>query len=203
LSKEALQHIFEPFFTTKAKGKGTGLGLAMVYGAVKQNDGTVEVYSETGRGTTFKIYLPRVNGPTEEAVAVPYDVEELPHGNETILLVEDGDYIREFAEDVLRQSGYEVISCANAKEAIDHSRSYTGRIHLLLTDVILPDGNARDLAETIGTERPDIRVLYTSGYAENVIVHHGVLDAGVQFIGKPFTAAALARKVREALSQQS
>ncbi len=202
LTREALQHVFEPFFTTKARGKGTGLGLAMVYGAVKQNGGNVEVYSEPGRGTTFKIYLPRVTGQTDEATAVAFDVEELAYGSETILLVEDGDYIREFAEDVLRQSGYEVIACATVREAIDHSRSFTGRIHLLLTDVVLPDGNARDLARTIRAERPELRVLFTSGYAENVIVHHGVLDPGVQFIGKPFTAAALARKIREALSLQ-
>ncbi len=199
LTKEALQHVFEPFFTTKAKGKGTGLGLAMVYGAVKQNGGTVEVYSEAGRGTTFKIYLPRVSEQPEQPASVPFDLEELPAGSETILLVEDGEYIREFAEDVLRQAGYEVISCATVREAIDHSRSFKGPIHLLLTDVVLPDGNARELSKTIAMERPEMEVLFTSGYAENVIVHHGVLDPGVQFIGKPFTAAGLARKVREIL----
>ncbi|RPJ86350.1 MAG: PAS domain S-box protein [Acidobacteria bacterium] len=201
LTREALQHVFEPFFTTKARGKGTGLGLAMVYGAVKQNAGNVEVYSEAGRGTTFKIYLPLVTGQTD-ATAAPRGVEELAYGSETILLVEDGDYIREFAEDVLRQSGYEVISCSTVKEAVDRSHSFTGPIHLLLTDVVLPDGNARDLAKRIRAQRPEMKVLFTSGYAENVIVHHGVLDPGVQFIGKPFTAAALARKIREALSLQ-
>ncbi|RPJ60162.1 MAG: PAS domain S-box protein [Acidobacteria bacterium] len=202
LTREALQHVFEPFFTTKARGKGTGLGLAMVYGAVKQNGGNVEVYSEAGRGTTFKIYLPLVTGRTDETAAPP-GVEELAYGSETILLVEDGDYIREFAEDVLRQSGYEVISCSTVKEAVERSHSFTGPIHLLLTDVVLPDGNARDLAKKIRTQRPEVKVLFTSGYAENVIVHHGVLDPGVQFIGKPFTAAALARKIREALSLQA
>ncbi|RPI28514.1 MAG: PAS domain S-box protein [Acidobacteria bacterium] len=198
LTKEALAHIFEPFFTTKAKGKGTGLGLAMVYGAVKQNGGTIEVYSEAGRGTSFKIYLPSVSGQLDDA-PVAMGVEDLVRGSETVLLVEDGEYIREFAEDVLRQAGYEVIPCSTVKTAIDQSRSFVGPIHLLLTDVILPDGNARDLAKTIGAERPQIKVLFTSGYAENVIVHHGVLDPQVQFIGKPFTAAALARKVRETL----
>ncbi len=203
LTKEALQHVFEPFFTTKAKGKGTGLGLAMVYGAVKQNGGTVEVYSEAGRGTTFKIYLPRVSEQPEEPTSFPFNLEELPSGSETILLVEDGEYIREFAEDVLRQSGYEVISCSTVREAIDHSRSFKGPIHLLLTDVVLPDGNASELSKIIGMERPEMKVLFTSGYAENVIVHHGVLDPGVQFIGKPFTAAGLARRIREILSSES
>ena len=203
LTKEALQHVFEPFFTTKAKGKGTGLGLAMVYGAVKQNGGTVEVYSEASRGTTFKLYLPRVSDQPEEPTPVPFDLEELPHGSETILLVEDGEYIREFADDVLRQLGYEVMSCSTVREAIDLSRSFKGPIHLLLTDVVLPDGNARELSKVIGMERPEMKVLFTSGYAENVIVHHGVLDPGVQFIGKPFTAAGLARKIRETLSSES
>ena len=203
MTKEALQHIFEPFFTTKAKGKGTGLGLAMVYGAVKQNGGTIEVYSEPGTGTTFKIYLPQIAGPQDQPTPVPFRLAELACGSETVLLVEDGEYIRQFAEEVLRQAGYEVLTCSTVSEAIDRSRSFRGQIHLLLTDVVLPDGNARDLTNTLGAERPGMKLLFTSGYAENVIVHHGVLEAGVHFLGKPFSAASLTAKIREVLALPS
>ncbi len=199
MTREVLDQIFEPFFTTKVKGKGTGLGLAMVYGAVKQNGGTIGVYSEPGHGTTLRIYLPKVSGQTQ-AVPAPVDVGELPQGTETVLLVEDETFIRSFTEQILQRLGYSVISCACLREAIDQANGYDGPIDLLLTDVVLPDGNARLLARLLAENRPDIRVLFTSGYAENVIAHHGVLDSDVQFIGKPFTVAALAHKIRDVLA---
>jgi CheY-like chemotaxis protein len=198
MTREVLEQIFEPFFTTKAIGKGTGLGLAMVYGAVKQNGGTIGVYSEPGHGTTLRIYLPRVSGRPQPVSAV-IDVGDLPQGTETVLLVEDETFIRSFTEQILQRLGYSVISCSGLKEAIEQANGHDGPIHLLLTDVVLPDGNARLLARLLAEERPDIRVLFTSGYAENVIAHHGILDSGVQFIGKPFTVAALANKIREVL----
>jgi two-component system, cell cycle sensor histidine kinase and response regulator CckA len=200
MSKDVIGQIFEPFFTTKATGKGTGLGLAMVYGAVRQNGGSIEVYSEPGKGTSFKIYLPRVvaEGVTPSA-GLPSS--SLPAGSETVLLVEDADFIRSFARDILTRLGYQVIDCASVKEAIERERDYPEAIHLLLTDVILPDGSSRDLAAAIAAGRPGIKTLYTSGYAEDVIAHHGVLDPGVQFIGKPFSAAALAKRIRQVLDQ--
>ena len=198
MSKEVVGQIFEPFFTTKSIGKGTGLGLAMVYGAVKQNGGSIEVYSEPGHGTTLRIYLPRASGRLH-AVSTPFEVGDLPRGSETILVVEDESSIREFTEQILRRLGYSVISCAGVREAIDLASQHVGPIHALLTDVVLPDGNARILAESLARKRPEMRVLFTSGYPENVIAHQGVLDSGVQFIGKPFTVAALANKLREVL----
>jgi CheY-like chemotaxis protein len=192
-------HLFEPFFTTKEKGKGTGLGLSTVYGAVKQNRGSIEVCSEPGRGTTFKIYLPRIvdtpdrqDRPAEEAPAA---------GTETVVLVEDEEIVKTLAEKVLQRRGYTVHSFANGDEALAAIRRLPEPVHLLVTDVILPGVNGKVLAETVRSIRPEIKVLFTSGYTESIIAHHGVLDEGIEFIGKPYTPAALAKKVREVLDR--
>jgi two-component system cell cycle sensor histidine kinase/response regulator CckA len=194
------QKIFEPFFTTKPRGKGTGLGLASVYGLVKQSGGDIWVYSEPGQGTTFKLYFPRVAGP-----ASPGILEEREHPRrdaaETLLLVEDETQVRELEVRMLEQLGYKVLAAANGEEALDVSRAHPGQISLLVTDVVMPNMSGRQVAEALLSCRPDLRVLYLSGYTENNIGHHGVLDSGVDFLTKPFTRDALARKVREVLSR--
>jgi signal transduction histidine kinase/ActR/RegA family two-component response regulator len=191
-------HIFEPFFTTKEVGKGTGLGLATVYGIVKQSEGTIWLYSEVGRGTAFKIYLPCAEALTK-AVDVEADDLESLLGTETVLLVEDEDVVREMATEILRDSGYHVLEAKHGPEAIMLERQYSGEIHLMLTDVVMPQMSGRELAEQLTPLRRDMKVLYMSGYTDDAIVHHGVLEEGTAFIGKPFTPNALARKVREVL----
>ena len=194
--------IFEPFFTTKARGQGTGLGLATAYGIVKQSGGSLSVYSEPNRGTTFKVYLPRVTDdvqPADQAVALPEDAG----GTETILLVEDETAVRQLAERALRRSGYRLLVAANAEEAVRISRQHEGPIHLLLSDVVLPGTSGPRLAAELIAGRPDLRVLYMSGFTENAIVHHGVLDPDTEFIPKPFTPIALAARVREVLVRMS
>ena len=190
--------IFEPFFTTKEVGKGTGLGLATVYGIVKQSGGSVWVYSEVGRGSTFKIYFPAVEGKVEK-IKVDAEVFELAAGIETVLLVEDEEVVREMAMEILRECGYHVLQAEDGANALQLARQYPGEIHLMLTDVVMPRMSGRELAEQLTPLRPDIRVLYMSGYTDDAIVHHGVLDEGTAFIGKPFSMQALARKVRETL----
>ncbi len=196
-----LRRLFEPFFTTKPTGKGTGLGLATIYGAVTQNGGTIKVYSEPGRGTTFKLYFPAVDAETEERAVVAS--EDLPRGVETILLVEDEPQVRDFALSALSRLGYSVIPCAHAEDALERAGERPDTIDLLLTDVVLPGMNGRDLAAKITGLNPSVRVLYTSGYTGNVIVHHGVLEEGIQFIGKPYTINSLAAKVREVLDGET
>jgi CheY-like chemotaxis protein len=191
-------HIFEPFFTTKEVGKGTGLGLATVYGIVKQSEGTIWLYSEVGRGTSFKIYLPCAEASMTE-VDVEADDRELMQGTETVLLVEDEDVVREMATEILRESGYRVLEAKHGPEAILLQRQHSGTIHLMLTDVVMPHMSGRQLAEQLTPLRRDMKVLYMSGYTDDAIVHHGVLEEGTAFIGKPFTPNALARKVREIL----
>jgi GAF domain-containing protein/CheY-like chemotaxis protein len=190
--------IFEPFFTTKGPDKGTGLGLATVYGIVKQSDGNIWVYSEPGRGTTFKIYLPRVEEAALPAPSIATSGRP-PRGMETILLVEDEEAVRDLARDVLRTRGYTVVEASDASEALRICERHPGAIEMVLTDVVMPGMTGRDLADRLALLRPAIKVLYMSGYTDNAVIHHGVLDAGTVFLQKPFTPAVLAHKVREVL----
>jgi CheY-like chemotaxis protein len=201
MDKQTLSLIFEPFFTTKEAGKGTGLGLATVYGILKQNSGFIHVYSEPGQGTTFRIYLPRFTGtPNQPAAAGPIDP---PMGQgETILLVEDEPMILEVAQAMLETLGYRVLTAQTPGEALHQVATHDGDIALVLTDVVMPEMNGRDLAHLLRANRPGLKCLFASGYTANIIAHHGVLDEGVVFIQKPFLLHNLAVKVREALAQQ-
>jgi CheY-like chemotaxis protein len=198
MDAETLSHLFEPFFTTKALGQGTGLGLATVYGAVKQNHGFINVYSEPGQGTTFKIYLPR-----HAAKAVPLaeagPAQAEGRGSETILLVEDEPAILRIATKTLEWLGYRVLAARTPGEAIRLAKEHRGRIDLLMTDVVMPEMNGRDLARNLQSLYPDIRRLFMSGYTANVIAHQGVLDPGVHFLQKPFSLQHLGAKIREVL----
>ena len=189
--------IFEPFFTTKPVGKGTGLGLATVYGAVKQSGGYIWLYSEVGQGTSFKIYLPRLDAAEPQAVAaeaaVPLD------GTETVLVAEDEDAVRQIIEKALQARGYTVMVARDGNEALAIAGRHAGQIDLLVTDVIMPDMNGRVLSERLTHVRPTIKTLYLSGYTDDAILHHGVLEEGVAFLQKPFSLGALARKVREVI----
>jgi signal transduction histidine kinase/CheY-like chemotaxis protein len=203
MTPEILARVFEPFFTTKPDGKGTGLGLAMVFGFVKQSGGHVKIYSEPGEGTTVKIYLPRAVGA---AIAIqPMGVPvELPRGTGTLLLVEDEAAVREVACAILTDLGYRVLEAADGEEALRVFGAHAGSVDLLLTDVVLPGRvRGRELAERVQALRPDLPVVFMSGYTENSIVHHGRLDDGVQLIGKPFKREQLARKVADALKASS
>jgi PAS domain S-box-containing protein len=197
MTPETKARIFEPFFTTKEKGKGTGLGLSTVYGIVKQSGGYVWVYSEVGRGTTFKLYFPRVDAAPD--AMLPAREPATVSGTETILLAEDDDVLRPLARGLLEKLGYTVLDGADAEEALEAARRYSEPIHLLLTDVVMPGVSGRELARALEKLRPDTRVLYVSGYTDDAIVHHGMLEPGLNFLQKPFTPAALARKVREVL----
>ena len=199
MSQEVLAHLFEPFFTTKPIGKGTGLGLSMVYGAVKQNGGNVEAYSELGHGTTLKIYLPRIAG-VSAPLRVPA-VRGLPGGTETVFVVEDDDHVRELARLLLKRQGYAVSTFGSAPAALQAADGHPGPLHLLVTDVILPGMNGRTLAEEMVRLRPGVKVLFTSGYTANVIAHHGVLEPGIEFLAKPYSMEAFARRVREVLDK--
>jgi two-component system, cell cycle sensor histidine kinase and response regulator CckA len=196
-------HIFEPFFTTKEKGKGTGLGLATVYGVVKQSGGYVWVYSEPGHGTTFKIYLPRIE---DESLAAPRTRREkpeaLPRGSEVVLLVEDEAGVRELAREYLEMSGYTVIVAADGHTAIELAALHNGVIHLLMTDMVMPGIGGRELAERVQAVRPDIKILYMSGYTDQAVVHQGILGTDAPLLQKPFTLATLTTKLREILAAE-
>ncbi len=197
MSDEAMGHLFEPFFTTKEKGKGTGLGLATVHGIVKQSRGHIWVYSELGRGTTFKVYLPEVGGPATE-VEEPAPARAAG-GAETVLVVEDDDSLRALVVRVLRSLGYRVLEAPEGTSALILSKTHDGSIDLLLTDVVMPGISGRELAEQIRVSRRRIKILYMSGYTENAIVHHGVLDPATALLEKPFTPDVLAARVRTVL----
>ncbi|MGO9229977.1 MAG: PAS domain S-box protein [Bryobacteraceae bacterium] len=198
MDAETRRHLFEPFFTTKGKGKGTGLGLATVYGAVKQLGGDIWVYSEPGQGTTFKLYFPRV---AEAAALPPADrlaTEEVPH-TETVLVVEDEQTVRDLTVKMLRKLGHTVLAAADGAEAIEIVKSYPAPIALLLTDVVMPNMSGRQVADRLLKLRPALKVLYLSGYTDNTVIHHGILEDGVEFLPKPFSREALARKIRHVL----
>ena len=200
MDSETQKHIFEPFFTTKEVGKGTGLGLATVYGIVKQSEGDIWVYSEPGLGTTFKIYLPRVDQPVE--MVRPTETEaRLPGGTETILLVEDEPSVRLLVRTTLESSGYQVLEATNGAEAFRSGNNTTDGIHFLLTDLVMPGISGRVLAEQLAPSRPELKVLFLSGYTDAAIIRHGGLEPGVAFLQKPFTPAALTRKVREVMDE--
>jgi CheY-like chemotaxis protein len=194
--------IFEPFFTTKGPGRGTGLGLATVYGIVKQSGGHIWVYSEPQHGTTFKIYFPRV-AQAAESTDIPLATGGGPKGHETILLVEDETAVRELATDILRAEGYEVLPAADARQALDMSAAHAGRIHVLVTDVVMPGTSGRELAEQMLVRRQGIAVVYMSGYTDNAVVQHGVLGRDAVFLQKPFTPDRLTQQVRALLDQKA
>jgi two-component system cell cycle sensor histidine kinase/response regulator CckA len=198
MDRETLTHLFEPFFTTKEIGKGTGLGLATVYGIVKQSGGNIWVYSEPGQGATFKIYFPAI----QETIEVPSQAapRAIPRGSETVLLVEDDVAVRKLASSILQRSGYIVLEAGGGPEALEIVAGHSGVISLLITDVVMPGMSGRDLSKRLSEIRPGLPVLFLSGYTSNAIVHHNVLDSGVNFLQKPFTPEGLAHKVREVLN---
>ncbi len=201
MTSEVRERIFEPFFTTKEKGKGTGLGLSTVYGIVKQSGGHINVYSEPGIGTTFKIYLPRVEEEEDHLQRKTLDIS-LPTGDETILLAEDEQSVRELGARILRDRGYQVYEARNGQEALAIVERYPEvKFHLLLTDVVMPGMSGKELADRLMLSIPHLKALFISGYTDNAIVHHGVLMEGIDFLQKPFTYEGLARKVREVLDR--
>jgi CheY-like chemotaxis protein len=192
--------IFEPFFTTKQKGQGTGLGLSTIYGIVKQSGGSIYVYSEVGHGTTFKIYLPRIDiaASTASSVRQP-ETDSMPRGTEVVLLVEDDSGVRTFARMVLQQLGYTVLEVTNGEEALFFSDRYGGRIDLLLTDLVMPGESGPKVAERLRVARPDMKVLYISGYSHDTLVQYDMLERTTILVQKPFGSSLLAKKVREVL----
>jgi CheY-like chemotaxis protein len=198
MSEETQSRIFEPFFTTKEQGQGTGLGLSTVYGIVKQSGGNIWVYSEEGKGTTFKVYLPRAD---EEEVDEQVEAShtEAPRGSETILIVEDEELVRRLALDALEEIGYTILEAKDGLEALRICEQHTEPIHLMLTDIVMPQMSGRDLARRVAALRPEIKTLYMSGYTGTAIVNQNLLDTEKAFIQKPFTPRSLAQKVRETL----
>jgi CheY-like chemotaxis protein len=197
MDAETQSHIFEPFFTTKKQGKGTGLGLATVYGVVKQSGGFIYVYSEVGHGTTFKVYLPEVTSDVEreaeKTVVAP------PRGSETILFVEDEESVRELVRDYLAGTGYHVLEAVDGVQALEVAAAHQGAIQILVTDVVMPRLSGRELATRMAAQRPNIKILFISGYTDDSIFRHGVLEGGVAFLQKPFNLKDLAHKIRQVI----
>jgi len=201
MDKETHEHIFEPFFTTKKVGKGTGLGLATVYGIVKQNNGFIWVYSEPKQGAIFKVYLPEVKKDADPEKKEKKSVVKL-NGSETVLIVEDDGLLRNLTQNTLQRYGYKVLDAENGEDAIRVCKEYDGRIDLMITDVVMPKIGGREAAKRLLPLYPQMKVIYMSGYTDDAIVHHGVLEPGLNFLEKPFTPKGLARKVREVLNQK-
>ncbi|MFW6055568.1 MAG: ATP-binding protein, partial [Thermodesulfobacteriota bacterium] len=200
MDADTLEKAFEPFFTSKEAGRGTGLGLATVYGIVKQNKGFINVYSEPGQGTTIRIYLPRQAGAAK-APEPEKETAVLSGNGETVLVVEDEAAILKLIDKILNRLNYTVLTAGSPEQALEQAEACQGRIHLLLTDVVLPGMNGRELAEKLLKLYPELKCLYMSGYTSNVIAHHGVLDKGMHFIQKPFSVNTLVRKIRETLNR--
>jgi two-component system cell cycle sensor histidine kinase/response regulator CckA len=200
MSEQVKAHLFEPFFTTKPPGKGTGLGLATCFGIVRQSSGHIDVQTELGKGTIFKIYFPEIQ-QTVEPGQLPQSARPVAGGTETVLLVEDEAVVRELAVTTLRERGYTVIEAINGEEALRIARQHQGKIDLVLTDVVMPVMGGREMVEVLRRFRPDARILFTSGYTEDAIGHHGVLRPGIEFLQKPYLTASLARRVREVLDE--
>jgi len=200
MGKSTQRHIFEPFFTTKEKGKGTGLGLSTVYGIVKQSGGNIELYSELGKGTTFKIYLPASALGAETAATVASPAEP-PRGSETIMVVEDNGIVRKVMKRILKSIGYSVIEAGSGEEAVRICEQSKGKIDLLITDMVMPGMTGRELSNLLTDKYPGLKVIFVSGYTDDAISHHGVLEPGMFFIQKPFVVQALAEKIREALDR--
>jgi two-component system, cell cycle sensor histidine kinase and response regulator CckA len=200
MDAQTQSRIFEPFFTTKAQGKGTGLGLATVYGVVKQSGGFIYVYSEVGQGTTFKVYLPQV------VAEVDKEVSEKPvapaSGSETILFVEDEESVRELVRDYLSAAGYHILEASDGVQALEVAAAHEGTIEILVTDVVMPRLSGRELASRVTAERPNVKVLFISGYTDDSIFRHGVLEGGVAYLQKPFNLKSIAQKIREVLDGQ-
>jgi CheY-like chemotaxis protein len=198
MDPQTIANIFEPFFTTKEKGKGTGLGLATVYGIVRQSGGYILVSSAPGNGATFHLYFPRIEESASEPTALPASPSDAC-GQETVLLVEDSEVVRELVREILERKGYVVLEASRGTDAILVCTGHEGAIHLILTDVVMPGMSGSELCARLTPLYPGVKVLYMSGYTDDAIVHRGILDPGTAYIQKPFSPDALARKVREVL----
>ena len=198
MDAETRKRIFDPFFTTKESGKGTGLGLATVFGIIKQHQGHIWVYSESGNGTTFKIYLPQAKETLQTIIPPPKEPVSI-YGTETVLVAEDDEMVRNLVCETLEAHGYDVVEAQSPTDCLELAYS-KDTIHLLLTDVIMPEMNGKELYQKIAAIHPNSRVLYMSGYTNEIVVHHGILDEGINFLQKPFTVQNLTRKVREILN---
>jgi two-component system, cell cycle sensor histidine kinase and response regulator CckA len=201
MDRETQTRIFEPFFTTKERGKGTGLGLSTVFGIVEQARGTIWVYSEVGRGSIFKVYLPRIDAAPLRTRA-PHDPATL-RGSETILLVEDEEQVRAVARGILLRLGYQVLEASTPEDAVQASVRHAGAIDLLLSDVVMPQMSGPELARALAPMRPSMKVLFMSGYTDDSVVHHGLLESGVAFLQKPITLETLGKKVRQSLESDA